>query len=152
MQRYKIMYNVTKMQLRKCNISWFLLFLLNYRLFPKAFNGSLVKACVSQQPSWSRSGELIVTPFNFPLEGVRRPRLLLPHLLSSIHKIRGIRGQKKAAQKGRLCLCGHRGRYETAMFFAVFFSSFVAFGMMTVRMPFSTLAEILSLMTSSGSV
>ena len=59
---------------------------------------------------------------------------------------------KKAALDRTALLVRTSTRYETAMFFVVFFSSFVAFGMTTVRMPFSTLAEIFSLMTSSGSV
>ncbi len=42
--------------------------------------------------------------------------------------------------------------YESSMTLAIFFSSFSTFGRTTVRMPFSTLAEILSRSTSSGSV
>ncbi len=42
--------------------------------------------------------------------------------------------------------------YETSMDLAVFFSSFSTFGRTTVRMPSSTLAEILSFSTSSGNV
>ena len=44
------------------------------------------------------------------------------------------------------------GPYETSMAFTAFFSSFSTFGRTTVRMPSSTLAEILSFSTSSGNV
>ena len=40
--------------------------------------------------------------------------------------------------------------YETSIALATFFSSFSTFGRTTVRMPLSTLAEILSFSTSSG--
>ena len=44
------------------------------------------------------------------------------------------------------------GPYDTSMALPTFFCSFSIFGRTTVRMPSSTLAEILSFSTSSGSV